>query len=92
MAAQRTRECPFTGADYRATSGAGYQQQCHGFGMPRLKIGSDGVGAIHGDGGRGGIDIGDGIYVTGPLDKLVAFVRLSNEVDDHCHLAYTKAP
>jgi len=43
------------------------------------KVSRYGVVTIHGDGRRGGVDIGDGAHVASPLVKTVAFIRHSHK-------------
>ena len=46
-----------------------------------LKVGRDEVVVVHGDGGRDGVDIGDGIDIIGPVNKPVADVCSRHQAD-----------
>jgi len=77
---------PFARDGYIASSGAG-----DGEVICRHKVGRYEVGAVHGDGGYGGVDIGNAAHIASPVDKAVALLNLHRQVD-HCSLVIGKHP
>ena len=62
---------------------------CGDHGEVLSKVGGDKVVAVHGDGCRGSVDIGDGSHIASPVGKAVAIVGGSHQVD-HCSLVIDK--
>ena len=77
---------PFSRGGYRPAIGAGDGEviYCH-------KVGCDGVVSIHGDGGCGIINIGNGAHIARPVDKAVASTWSGHQVD-HCSLVIGGSP
>ena len=55
------------------------------------KFGGDKVVVVHGEGGFGSLDIGDGVHIASPVDKAVALFSLGHQVD-HCSLVIAGSP
>jgi len=64
---------------------------CGDHGDVLSKVGGDRTRAVHGDIGCGGVDIGDGVHIASPVDKLVAFLSLGHQAD-HRSFVIDKSP
>ena len=57
----------------------------------KRKVGGNRVVIVHGDGSCGIINISNGAHIASPVDKVVARLRLSQQVD-HCASGVGKGP
>ena len=71
---------------WRAVGGGGNEAPKGWF-----KVGGDFVVALHGDGSDGILDVGDGADIASPVDKPVAFLRLSYQID-LCPIGVCESP
>ena len=67
------------------------QVTCRDHKVEPLKVSSDGVAAVHGDGGGGIIDIGDGSHIAGPVDKAITTNRSRHQIH-YCPSPITESP